>query len=473
MNRTRIEENLLILLDPSGHLDNETWRFIRTKDPTISGNRHHVIFSFSRCDLIRYFICSLSVKFNKKNTRVRKILHINDGLLCCLFSADNAAGYRAFKKRHVALSGGFRRRLSMLLPPILRAEQLFIAVEQLPDAGQAQGTRLLDGLDFMFYSNAPGKLLLTKAETFTSGTGHVFKTTSSPDYETNLKREYESVRTVSENLERPGWVPDIENPLRVNSRSYYPETYLSGEDLRSKLRSSGRSSSHREAIHFLDRLDDWFTIYHASFQGARKSLRSLYAQLFSTVLDLYTDVPGIVPLVTYAEEFLAGIDTGHRGLVPVLAHNDLWPGNFIVKGDRLTAIDWERATPQSTPLFDYFWMIISAVLEYRVGQSGVQDYSMAFRQFLSLDDDVCRHARTKLEHFLDHLGFGKSMHDQFILIFLMEWSVQGARALGVVTAMDRLAQGELMAFVCNRPDVFDLELSSGLSGTAYEYGENA
>jgi len=473
MDRTRIEENLLILLDPTGQLGNETWRFIRTKNTACSGNGHHVVFCFSRCDLIRYFICSLTVQFNRKNTRIRKILHINDGLVCCLFSAGSTAEYRSFERRHVEPSSGFLRRLSMMLPPILRAEQLFIAVEQLPHAVPPQSSALLNSLDFMFYSNAPGKLLLTKAETFTCGTGLVFKTTSSPDYEANLMREYESVRTVSENIEQPGWVPDIKNPLRVHSRTYYPETYLSGENLRSKLRSSGRSSSHHEAIHFLDRLDDWFIFYHASFQGARRSLTSLYSRLFTTFSELNTHDPSVVPLVKYAKEFLAGIDTGHEGLIPLQAHNDLWPGNFIVKGDRLTAIDWERATPQSAPLFDYFWMIISAVMEYRVGNNGVQDYSMAFRQFLTLDDKVCRHARTKLDCFLDRLGFEKIMRDQFTLLFLMEWSTQGASALGEPTAMDRLAQEELMLFVRNRPKVFDLDLSSAVPGATYEYGGNA
>lgn len=451
MDRTRIEENLLILLDPSDQLDDETWRFIRTKKSAHSGNRHNLVFCFNRCDLIRYLICSLSVQFNKKNIRVRKILHINDGLVGCLFSADNAAGYRAFEKKHVSPSRGIRHRLSMMLPPILRAELLFIVVEQLPHAEKPQSSTLLEGLDFMFYSNAPGKLLLTKAGTFASGKGLVFKTTSSPDYEDNLKREYESVRMVSKNLNRSGCIPDIENPLRVNSRFYYPETYLSGENLRSKLRSSGHSSCHQEAIHFIDCLDDWFAIYHASFKGAKKPLFSLYSRLFSTILDLTTNIPDVVPLVKYAEELLSGLDTRHGGLVPVLAHNDLWPGNFIVKDDQLTAIDWERATPQSAPLFDYFWMIISAVLEYRVGQNGVQDYSMAFRQFLSLDDEVCRHARSKLDCFLDYLGFERMMRTQFILLFLMEWSIQGALALGKLTDMDLLAQGELIAFISDNP----------------------
>lgn len=472
MNRTRIEENLLILLDPSGRMDDEGWRFIRPADPTTGEEKQPAVFSYNRSDLLRYLIRSLSLRFDKAKTKVRRILHINDGLVCCFFSAGNPAGYRAFNKRHVAQSGGFRRRLAMMLPPILRADRLFIAVEQRPEAGQQQGPRLLDSLDFMFYSNAPGKLLLTRAETFAKGSGHVFKTTSSPDYGVNLKREYESVRTVSENIGQHGLVPDIENPFRVNGRCYYPEAYLNGEDLRAKLRSLGRSSSHLDAISVLERLDDWFSIYHASFQGPRKPLDALYAELFPTVLALNANVPAIVPLVKYAEEFVAGIESRHGGVVPVLAHNDLWPGNFIVKGDRLTAIDWERATPQSAPLFDYFWMIISALLEYRVGQNGIQDYSVAFRQFLTLDDELCRYARGKLDCFLEYLGFEKAMRVQFTLLFLMEWSVQGARALGAATEMDRLAQGELIDFVRSHPDVFNLELSPDLPDSTGENGGN-
>lgn len=467
MNCSLIEKNLLILLDPTGLKGAGSWRFIHVDTPSDARKAHDVVFCFNRRELIRYFLCLLSVRLNKVKTRVRKILYINDGLLSCFVSADSASGYRAFARRHVSSNaGGLRQRLSKMLPPALRAEQLFIAVEDLPESGGMPGSVLLGGLDFMFYSNAPGKLLLTKAETFISGRGLVFKTTSSADYAANLEREYETVRTISERMEWSG-VPDVGQRLRTHNRLYYPETYLSGANLRSRLRCSGHSSSHHEAIQFLDRLDAWFRRYHALFTGAAVPLASLYAAVVADFSRLNAHSPDIIPLVKLAEDVLSGMDNGGGGLVPIVAHNDLWPGNFIVTEERLTAIDWERATPDSAPLFDYFWMMISAVLEYRVGHNGVQDYSLAFRQFLACDDDVCSHGRTKLRNYLDSLGLESKKITQFILLFLMEWSIQGARALGMLTSMDLLAREELVAFVRTHRDEFNLESLPELTGTGW------
>lgn len=462
---SRIEDNLLILLDPSGQRSDDIWHFIRTKSLTDSNKKHKVVLCFSRSGLIRYLLCSLVIKLagKSRHRRVRKILYVNDGLICSLFSADNTAGYRAFARRHVSLPSGVLGRLFMMLPPILRAEQIFIAVEHFSETGRQDDSMLLDGIDFMFYSNALGKLLLAKTESIISGSGMIFKTTSSPDYAINLEREYEAVRTISEDLGRSGWVPEVGKRFSVHNRFYYPEKYLNGESLRSKLRNAGKASSHNEAIYFIDRLDDWFAIYHESFGGVKRSLYSLYAYLFSTFGELNINNSDIVPIVRYAEDSLAKIDSVHGGLIPVLAHNDLWPGNFIVIGDRLTAIDWERATPERAPIFDYFWMIISAVMEYLVGQNGVQDYSVAFRQFLSLDDKVCSHARSKLEIFLNSLGLGNKRFNPFVLLFLMEWSIQGAIALGQSTDMDRLAQAELIAFARDYPDRLYSERSPGLT----------
>ena len=439
-----------MLLDPSGQRNADTWSFIRTQEAVDDHTRqNNVVFCFRRGEQIRYFLCALRLQFTHKNKKVRKILYLNDGLLCSLFSTGHAAGYRAFARRHVALPLGIKSRLLLLLPLVMRAEHLFIAVEQ-PDETtvRIRENSALEGLDFLFYSNAPGKLLLTRSETFINGTGLVYKTTSSPDYAVSLEREYEAVRSISKNIKHAGSVPDVRERLKTNNACYYPETYLCGKDLRSKLRSAGHSASHFEAIHNLDLLNDWFFTYHASFNGVKKTICSLYAKMFYDFYALNKHSRELVQLGVAAEKMLAEMDTtGHEGLVPVLAHNDLWPGNFIVNNEQLTAIDWERATPDCAPVFDYFWMIISAVLEYRVGQNGFQDYSAAFRQFLSLHDDVCRHARSKLSTFLHFLGLGKETLNCFMLLFLMEWSIQGFRALGAPTAMDQLAQEELLAFV--------------------------
>jgi hypothetical protein len=151
-----------------------------------------------------------------------------------------------------------------------------------------------------------------------------------------------------------------------------------------------------------------------------------------------------------ARETLETIVGEQVTISPITAHNDLWPGNFVVAADGLVAIDWERAVEKRAPLFDYYWMIISAAIEHHVTVIGVVDYSRAFRLFLEEGDDVTRHATEMLKTFLGRLGLDRELHQSFLLLFLMEWSVQGYLALGRQTAMDRLAFGELTNFMETR-----------------------
>ncbi|CAH2031396.1 phosphotransferase [Trichlorobacter ammonificans] len=454
MTLSQLERNLLVFLDPTCRWGEDAWAFGEAEQPatTEDGPRHRVR-CFGRSDLLGYLRCSLAAGLTarREGATVRRVLYLNDGLLSSLFDSRNSSGYRAFARAHLPRPQGIRRRLATLIPPFWRAERRFVVTEQRGTPYRPPVTDRLEELDYMFFSNPAGKLMLTRAATLVSGSGTLYKTTASPGYIASLQHEQAIVTGISRRLREEGLLHGPVRLLAVGGRRYFGEQYLSGENLREVLRLLGREKAGADACLMLDRLDLWFATYRSAFSGSRRSISCLYEPMLRTFAALPGRLPGHDTLLQLARSLLAGLDRNHGGIVPVTAHNDLWPGNFLLRGGRLTAIDWERSTHRSTPFFDYFWMIISATMEYLVGSSGSQDYSTAFRRFLTQDDIVCRHAVRRLEQFLADLGFERTRRPQFMLLFLMEWSLQGFRALGRVTAMDRLAQDELAAYLTVAP----------------------
>jgi|GEM_PF-3407652 len=449
-----VERNLLTFLAPSSRRGEKGWHFARTGAPSgeaASGNEPArqgtpLIYGFSRRDLPHYFAYALALRISRPRGKIRKILFINDGLLSCFFDAGKAACYRAFARRHLAAPRGASRWLAMLLPATLRAEQRFLVIDDDADATGPCRNDALGGLDFMFYSNGDGKLMLTRAETFRTGSGQLLKTSSSPDYVSNLERESGIIGALQDLTKDPGSLPRVGKRISVNGQHFFPEEYLCGENLREVLRAMGRDNSYRGACLVLDRLDAWHATFHSTFSGEKKPLAFFYTPVVQSFIDSHIANRETLALLRSIRDVLETLGKEQAGLVPVIAHNDLWPGNFIIQKGRVRVVDWERATEQSAPLFDYYWMMISAAIEYRVGINGNQDYAVSFRQFLDAKDEVCRQVHEKLGTFIEALGFDRKRHRAFIMLFLMEWSVQGYRALGRQTDMDRLAFGELIAF---------------------------
>lgn len=454
----QIEKNLALFIDPSGELNEAKWRFLPWRKE--SGNRKgfcesrvpspesRTIYCFERRDLIGYLFFSWFAK-RYGLPAFRRVLHVNDGNLSSFFYNDKTAVYQAFASYHLPRPASLRQGLISLLPLVLRAEKKYVVIDQPPCDGReicCPDKKLLDGYDFMFFSNAEGKLLLTTAETMRSGKGVVVKTTATSAYEQIMKKEFATMLHIAGVHGNWKCLPRVWNRLETKSRYLITEEYIRGRNLREELRSLASKNEVDGICRLLDLLDGWFRNYGSAFQGEPRSLLSCYEHLFTACSELYGTDEGAREIFGNARKTLEEIKGDHRGVVTIIAHNDLWPGNFIVGADRLVAVDWERASANRAPLFDYYWMIISAVLEYYVGNSGVPDYSRAFRLFLQRKDKVSHFAHEKLESFLTGLALAKELHDQFILLFLMEWSVQGYLALGHQTAMDALAFDELVNF---------------------------
>lgn len=375
---------------------------------------------------------------------------MNDGLLSSIFDARSVPAYRAFARSHLPAPAKFRQLLLSSIPAFIKAEKRYIVVGSVSvtdNHGEFAGNvSLLENKDFMFFSNAGGKLLLTSSEALAREKGEVVKTTANPDHIALMEKEFATMSRIPPGPDRSSCLPRIGKRLVVNNRLFFPEEYIRGKCLREVLHGLSRRDDVAGICIYLDRLDEWFSQYCSSINGEPRSLSSCYEHLFSSFAELYGSHDVARAVLEQARSTLAALTDSHRGIMTIIAHNDLWPGNFVVDGDRLVAIDWERAAEGRAPLFDYYWMIISTVLEYHANRLGAADYSQAFRRFLAGNDMVSDHARDRLALFLDRLSLGRTLHHFFLLLFLMEWSVQGYRALGRETDMDRLAFGELVAF---------------------------
>ena len=409
----------------------------------------NTVYCFERREIIGYLLFSWYVKKCGSIARPRKVLYLNDGLLSSIFDADKTQGYRAFAADHLPQCTGMCRKLISLLPLTLRAEKRYVALgitnltgDETPGADDSSVAQQ----DFMFFSNASGKLLLTSAETLLSGKGLVIKTASLPAYTAVMEKEFATMRYVLELQGEAGALPRLGRRFQAGRRVFFTEAYLRGKSLREVLHRLSRRNATSELLAFFGLLDDWFEKYRAAFVSEPQPVISCYLHLLQAFSELYGSQRKGETILKHAKEALTKISRKNAGIIPITSHNDLWPGNFVVVSGGLVAIDWERAAENRAPLFDYYWMIVSAALEHLICKIGVTDYSRAFQLFAEGQDEIAQHAAVMLKTFLNRLGFDSELHRSFLLLFLMEWSVQGYLALGKQTAMDRLAFNELVGF---------------------------
>lgn len=455
MGMNPIEKNLLLLLDPARRYDEKQWDFC-DGSKALSSLSKNVIFCFTRSRLLDYWLLSFNLLFSKKY-KSRKLLFVHDGLLSSLFDAANASAYRAFAINHLPQPKTFRQRISRLLPVVMRAETRYLVVyANIPPAMNVVAPEILslEQNDFMFFSNATGKLLIMMSKTMLTGRGELVKTTADSEYSAVMAKEYATVKLLSRKLGKAGCLPILGDTLNVNGRHFFAEEYVLGESLRERLRVLGENGKSVSVCNILDSLDNWFRFYHASFTADVTPISTVYAHLFPLFRDCYGD--GGAVLLRTGTDLLHQFANAHPSVVPITAHNDLWPGNFVMTDNGFIVIDWERATENRAPFFDYFWLIISTAIEALASEIGNNDYSQGVRMFLRCADDVSLHAFRKLKTFLDKMGIGEEYLPHLLFTFFMEWSVQGFQVLGRQTFMDGLAFGELQHFaetinVTNQP----------------------
>jgi len=465
MTLTWAEQNLLVLLDPSNAIPVERWHFVGRSAARFKFGRDLLLFTFPRNRVLHYLLVSFFFRCCGRGKELFEVLKFQDGMTSSLFHAGNDSAYRAFVKSHATCRKTFREKIKSMLPSFINAELRYLAVGR--ELLQLKGKKAFDGLTFMFYSNESGKLILTTPDTFVTGKGQLHVTTANRNYDPVLNKEFSVMEQMGKI--KAQLVPTLVKKISVNGRQLFVEEYIPGTTLRETLRNKQVAADQDMVVGYIDRLDAWFSEYRTLFSGKKVTLSELYRSPLETFSGFHSGNSRLEKFLGALRGQIAGIDRNHPGLVPVMAHNDLWPGNIIVSDQRLIVIDWERAVSDRSELFDYFWMLISTYLEYHIGKTQMEDYSLSFRAFLDGGDFISCLIRDKLCVRLEKNGFDRKEYDLFLALFLIEWSMQGCQALGRQTRMDRLALGELLHYLEISGDRFDggetARNRTGTSGT--------
>lgn len=453
---SNLDNVLLTFIDPLRITGSAEWAFIDYASSgyksafknSVTDDATNLIVCFSRRYLIDFVLFALKVKFLAQHFRIRKILYINDGLLSSLFDVKNTKGYRRFSKIHLPETKGLMRTLISHVPLLFRAEQRFVILERHSEHNPPTTcmNTALEGIDFVMYSNATGKLMLARSETFLTGKGQIIKTTANSDYVPVMKREYETVLGISTRIRKKGYLPKLGKCFESKGTFIFTEDYINGKSLRDILNAYAMSNASHKACSIINRLDEWYSEFCCLTSPIRKKLSFLYDPVMSTFIELYGEHEEIYPILHRITKIMNIIDATHLGLTPKLSHNDLWPGNLIVTSDDIIAIDWERATENHSGIFDYYWMMISAAIVYLKDAKGLPDYSHSFKLFLKGDDDISLCVHNKLSTFIISLGFNHVFCNFFLALFLLEWSVQGYTHINKTNAMDELAFKELLSY---------------------------
>lgn len=450
------EKNLLLFLDPAQQREEQNWDFQRieyawgAKLPSFLklGRKVKVVY-FSRRAYMTYLRLILQNVFFGRCGPLIKVFYFNHGLHSCFCHAGSLSGYRIFLRNNVSGTRSLKRKLLSLFPLSLRADARYLIFE--PGKNSSIDEKVIPSAiidnDLMIYSNATGKLLLIKSQTLCSGQGQVVKTSSNSDYLSVMEREFLCLKKVSALIGQRGYVPSAGERYEIKGRIFFTEQYIKGASLRDILFGLAPTNATGKVLKILDQLEAWYHIYSTTFSGTPRSLTFLYAPVLDHFEKLYNKVPEVLVLTSRIKAELQQLSDRNPGLVPALAHNDLWPGNFLVHANGLVAIDWERATPGRCGLFDFFWMVISTAIVFLMAQKQMTSCGEAFRKILSKDDSFSLDVISRLQNYLNMQGFDPASLDFFLLLFLVEWSIQGHQALGKQTDMDHIAFGELLHFV--------------------------
>jgi hypothetical protein len=448
---TWAEQNLLVLLDPLNTIPVERWHFIRKSTDQFKFSNDLLLFTFSRNRVLHYLLISMFFRCCGRGKELFKVLKFQDGMTSTLFRAGNDSAYRAFVKSHATGRKTFRERIKSMLPSFINAELRYLAVGQ--ELLQLKGEKAFDDLTFMFYSNESGKLILSAPNTLIAGRGHLVVTTANRDYHTVLNKEFKMMEQIGKI--KSDLVPNLYNKIFVNGRLLFEEEYIFGTTLRETLRNKQVVTDNVLIVDYIDLLDTWFTEYRNLFSGNKVMLSELYQAPLEIFASFHSSNARLKRFIIAIRRCLAEIDMNHPGLVPIIAHNDLWPANFIVSERKLIVIDWERATFARSELFDYFFMMISAFIEYDIGKSQREDYSISFRSFLEGGDFISTLVQERLCVKLEYNGFDRKDYDLFMALFILEWSMQGYQALGCQSRMNKLVFEELLHYLEIMGDRFD------------------
>lgn len=443
-----VEKNLLILIDPAGLHNDQKWTICNCTEINrkLINRESNLIICFQKKDFF-YFIYYFT-KLSISSIRNFKLyLLTNDWIIFSIFEACNSKLYREFSKKYVNKPKTLKQLFLSILPVIFLAETRYLVIFRNDITISNKNLKFLSKLEkynYMFFSNPFGKIILANEDTFESHDKWLIKTTSNENYLPILIKEYETITQLFCKNHKINGIPQVGEVIKVNNRQFYTEKFIVGENLREKLRKLGEIKDKNSACNILDKIDEWYMNYLKSFNDPKISFVSLYKHLPILFDKCYENDQR--SLLLLGNKLLKQLNSIIQMLTPIIAHNDLWPGNFIISNNTVTVIDWERATKNRAPFYDYFWMITSASIEWLIGSTRSTDYSFVIKKFLNFDDDVSKYSLNKLKFFLNYYNINNDYLMHFLYLLFMELSIQGFQIFNKSTKMDYLFYDILFYF---------------------------
>lgn len=449
MGYSPLQNALMLFLDPAVKVKKWHWYFVKEKFPAADEllhqikERESIVLCFDRLEILNYWSMCWKLAFFNSSYSVRSFFLIKDKYLYHVVNGKDSKAYQALCKvqnsNQVLLNNNQTYLFQLLkmvlfrLPFTTRALQRYIVISTNTTDKSDLPFELSD-MNYMFFPDVEKKLFMTNSNTLLNGKGTLIKTTANIAYESILKNEYDITACISKLCSKAGLLPEVIGRVELNGKNYYCEEYVVGKPLRIMFQNPKVYNSPVIICDLLDRLDSWYEAYRSRFSGPKLSLQDLYAPVINGFCHTFSGDREQCDLAVKTEQLLIKLSCTHSGLVPVTAHNDLWPANFLVTSRGLFAVDWERAVENRSELFDYFWMIISATMEYLSAPYGFEDFSRWFQRLLISKDSVCSYARVKLEKQLQLNDIAPVYFDLFIVMFLMELTMQGKAPLHQMAA---------------------------------------
>lgn len=398
-----------------------------------------IVFSFKREQIFSYYLTKAKIHFSNKKYRVRYVYYDSNGLLSAIYESGNRCIYQALSKINLHKRRNIIVRLLYRYLPTYIVDIKYIVLQSHDTIKEITEIEY----DILLMSNVDGKVLLIKSDTILSGYGFVLKTTANQEYVKVLKNEYNTMRILTENNLKNNCLPAVGSDYEVENTYFYSESYVDGRSLIEIIHNYAIEGAIEDTCKVIDRLREWYFKYMNTFNVPLIKCKDLVLPNLVKFRELYGNIEPFGKIADEVCNSLCDIDRWHPGLVPVISHNDLWPANFIIKSNEFIAIDWERATHSQSGIYDYFWMMISTAIVYLKETYKLDNYSVGFRKLVQDDDIVVRHVNNALREYIYKLGFAQHNIRLFMLIFLIEWSIQGSLYSGHQNDMDRLALEEL------------------------------
>lgn len=452
MKITLINNNLDIYLKANSRNIENKFEYMNSYD--INGNKHFFkkgnTVVFFKCNEIFSYIKLLFRLYIIKRLYFKEYVFIDDGIMSCIVGAYNNKAYKAYSELYLSGPLTLKQKIVKRLPNILRADVRYIViVKKELDKNAADGTdyKNLSACDFMFFSNKDGKLLLLNTKTLINGHGELIKTTANQNYISVMEKEYSVLNKLNKYCSPSEMIPVVGRSIQIDGVQFFTEKFIHGENLRELIRKLGKKNKYDEVIAILGKLDRWWTDYENIFVKKLLPTSEMYKHVFQLFDECYGS--GAYDLSQKGLELLDQFCRAYPNCTPIIAHNDIWPGNVILSTSGIIVVDWERAKEDRAPFFDYFWMIISTSIEYLACKSDKHDYSIGLRCLFDCNEEVSRDVFCKIKMYLKKKGVAEEYLLHLLFLFLVELSVQGFQILKKQTAMDKLVFIELKHYAEN------------------------